>query len=106
MSEQWEYKVVRVPKARPRSRQRTLNRLARQGWELDETKRAPFLSGYDQVTFRRPKAARPTREPAPEVPVSSGPHRHEFEDVTSVDDARNGIRFYQCSCGQARTVSV
>ncbi|GMA31606.1 hypothetical protein GCM10025875_15980 [Litorihabitans aurantiacus] len=55
MDEQWDYRVVKAPMNNPRGRQRTLNREARDGWEVVETTRGPLLRASDQVTLRRRK---------------------------------------------------
>ncbi len=94
----WEYKVIKVRMHDRRARERALNRQTRDGWELDETTRGGLFA-RDQLTFRRWKATPVADAPVIED-VIRAPHRHEWIESSSED----GVRAFECSCGESRTV--
>ncbi len=120
MTEEFEFKVVKVPVNNPRVRARTLNREAKSGWEVVETTRGALLSRMDHLTLRRPrswKGERKTerRESAQARMSAFGSwrearrargHTHDWVDVSTADDARNSVRHIACGCGESRTDSA
>lgn len=99
MDERYEHKVVKAPMNNPRARQRLLNRHAEDGWEVVETTRGPLFSRMDHVTLRR--AVRASDRPLVEVVRDQGPHRHEWVESGSSD----GVKTFECSCGESRTLA-
>jgi hypothetical protein len=56
MSEEFEFKVIRVTRGSPRAREKALTRMAKDGWEFIETGGGAVFSRVDQMTFRRRKS--------------------------------------------------